>query len=102
MSPAREKDQIVELLLRPVIRDKNFRAAVAAIHAGDVATLSRLLDDHPNLLRDRAVEPECYPNGYSRDPKLFWFIANVNALLPIRRRSLPLHQADRSTKMSLC
>ncbi len=83
---AREKAEIVALLDRPVIRDPNFRAAVKALHAGDVAVLSRLLDEHPNLLHDRAVEPDCYPPGYFGDPKLFWFIANNPNL---RRRVAP-------------
>lgn len=83
---AREKAEIVMLLDRPVIRDPNFRAAVKALHAGDVAALSRLLDAHPNLLHDRAIEPDCYPPGYFNDPKLFWFIANNPNL---RRRVAP-------------
>src|SRR5262249_55274377 len=73
---APDRDAIVQLLDRPVITDPRFRAAVAAIHAGDVTTLCRLLDQHPNLLRERAIEPDCYPQSYFRDPKLFWFIAN--------------------------
>ena len=73
---ASDREAIIELLDRPVIRDANFRAAVAAIHAGDVASLGRLLDRHPDLLNMRAIEPDCYPQDYFRDPKLFWFIAN--------------------------
>jgi peptide-methionine (S)-S-oxide reductase len=71
-----DRDAIVTLLDRPVIRDARFRQAVQAIHAGDAAELGRLLDEHPDLLRMRAVEPDCYPADYFRDPKLFWFIAN--------------------------
>ena len=73
---APDREQIIELLDRPVIRDPNFRAAVAAIRAGDVDGLGRLLDQHPELLHMRAIEPDCYPRDYFRDPKLFWFIAN--------------------------
>jgi Ankyrin repeats (many copies)/Ankyrin repeats (3 copies) len=73
---APDRQQIIELLDRPVIRDKPFREAVSAIHAGNLAALSRLLDRHPNLLRERASEPDCYPQDYFRDPRLFWFIAN--------------------------
>ena len=73
---APDKDALVELLDRPVIRDPRFKAAVAAIHRGDVAALARLLDGHPTLLTDRAIEPDCYPQDYFRDPKLFWFVAN--------------------------
>jgi peptide-methionine (S)-S-oxide reductase len=78
---AQDRVEIVTLLDRPVIRDQRFRAAVAAIHAGDVAALDRLLDRHPRLLRERAVEPDCYPRDYFRDPKLFWFIANNPSLM---------------------
>jgi peptide-methionine (S)-S-oxide reductase len=78
---APDRDQIVELLDRPVIRDKRFRAAVDAIHASDLAGLERLLDRHPQLLRMRAVEPDCYPGDYFRDPKLIWFIANNPTLM---------------------
>jgi ankyrin repeat protein len=78
---ARERDEIMELLDRPVIRDPQFRAAVRAIHAGDESTLSALLDAHPDLLRRRPIEPDCYPRDYFRDPKLFWFIANNPTLM---------------------
>ena len=70
---------IVELLDCPVIRDPSFRAAVAAIHAGDVATLERLLDAEPRLRRERIREPACYRESgrpqYFLDPKLVWFVA---------------------------
>jgi ankyrin repeat protein len=82
---AADKAAIVELLDRPVIRDPSFRAAVKAIHAGDVSTLSRLLDAEPRLLRERIVEPACYREAgrsqYFLDPKLFWFIANNPTLV---------------------
>jgi len=82
---ASDRDAIIELLDRPVIRDPAFRAAVAAIHAGDAAELSRLLDRHPNLLHDRAVEPECYRQAgrpqYFLDPKLLWFVADNPTLV---------------------
>lgn len=78
---APDKADIVALLDRPVMRDPLFRAAVGAIHRGDAAALERLLGTHPRLLRERAVEPECYPRDYFRDPKLFWFVANNPALV---------------------
>jgi ankyrin repeat protein len=82
---AADKAAIVELLDRPVIRDRGFRAAVAALRRGDVAGLARLLDAGPRLLRERIVEPECYREAgrpqYFRDPKLFWFIANNPTLM---------------------
>jgi ankyrin repeat protein len=73
---APDRETIIELLDRPVIRDPNFRAAVTTIRNGDLHGLGRLLDQHPELLHMRAIEPDCYPRDYFRDPKLFWFIAN--------------------------
>lgn len=77
-----EKPAIVNLLTRPCIHDPHFKAAVAAIHAGDLATLQQLLADHPNLSRDSAEEPDCYPPGYFSNPKLLWFVANNPTLVP--------------------
>jgi peptide-methionine (S)-S-oxide reductase len=87
---APDRERIVELLDRPVIRDERFRNAVKAIHAGNVAALGRLLDRHPELLHERAIEPDCYPRDYFRDPKLFWFIAGNPALV----RKMPANIAD--------
>lgn len=91
---ARERAAIVALLDRSVIADPSFRAAVAAIHAGDVARLVTLLDAEPRLLRERIVEPDAYRKAqrpdYFRDPKLFWFIANN----PIRVERLPTNIVD--------
>lgn len=78
---ARNRGEIIELLDRPVIRDPRFRAAVQAIHTGDQITLCKLLDAHPDLLTARAIEPDCYPRGYFRNPKLLWFIANNPTLM---------------------
>jgi peptide-methionine (S)-S-oxide reductase len=73
---AADRDAIVHLLDRPVIDEPNFRAAVNAIHAGDLTALTQLLADHPNLSRDRAVEPACYlSTDYFGSPKLLWFVA---------------------------
>ncbi len=81
---ANDKEKIAELLDRPVIRDPNFKAAVLAIQTGDVAGLRRLLAAHPNLVHDRAIEPDCYTPGYFKDPKLLWFIAdNPNLIRPM-------------------
>jgi ankyrin repeat protein len=87
---AADRERIVELLDRPVIRDERFRNAVRAIHTGNVAALGRLLDRHPELLHERAIEPDCYPRDYFRDPKLFWFIAGNPALV----RKMPANIAD--------
>jgi ankyrin repeat protein len=78
---ARDRATIIELLARPVIRDPLFRAAVKAIHGGDETALNKLLDTHPHLLTVRAIEPDCYPRDYFRDPRLFWFIANNPTLM---------------------
>jgi ankyrin repeat protein len=88
--PSADRKQIIELLDRPVIRDSRFRAAVSAIQAGDLRSLNRLLDLHPELLSDRAIEPDCYPRDYFRDPKLFWFIANNPTLM----RTMPANITD--------
>ena len=73
---AEDREAIVETLTRPVIRDPHFKAAVTAIHAGNLPALKQLLANHPNLVHDRAMEPDCYPPGYFSNPKLLWFVAN--------------------------
>ena len=73
---APDKAEIVHKLARPVIDDPAFAAAVTAIQAGDLAGLKRGLDADPGLLKRRAIELDCYPQDYFRDPKLFWFVAN--------------------------
>jgi hypothetical protein len=65
-------------------------AATRPIHAGNVGSLGRLLDRHPELLRERAIEPDCYPRDYFRDPKLFWFIASNPTLV----RKIPANITD--------
>ena len=58
---AADRDGIVELLDRPVIRDPGFRAAVAAIHGGDVPALERVLRRASRgCCEDRIREPSCY------------------------------------------
>jgi ankyrin repeat protein len=89
---AADRDAIIELIDRPVVRDPSFRAAVAALQAGDAAGLGRLLDAEPRLLRERILEPDCYREAqrpqYFRDPKLFWFIANNPTLMQAMPASL--------------
>lgn len=87
---APDKERIIELLDRPVMRDPAFRAAVRAIQTGDLPALKRLLNDHPNLVRDRAVEPDCYPADYFRDPRLLWFVANNPNLI----KSMPANTVE--------
>jgi hypothetical protein len=64
------------------IADPLFRRAVEAIDAGDLVTLSRLLDEHRGLIRQRLDMPV---TGYFRHPFLLWFIAGN----PVRAESLP-------------
>jgi hypothetical protein len=91
---AADKAAIVELLDRPVIRDRAFRAAVRAVQKGDVEALKRQLDAEPRLLSERILEPECYRQAdrrqYFRDPKLFWFVANNPALV----KRMPANMVD--------
>lgn len=83
---AAERAAIVELLVRPVIRDPSFRRAVDAIHRGDLDALVTLLDAEPRLLRERIVEPQCYRDAtrpdYFLDPYLFWFVGWNPPLAP--------------------
>ena len=89
---ASDKSAIIEVLARPVIRDRSFRAAVTALQQGDASRLRRLLDSEPRLLRERIVEPDCYREAsrsqYFRDPKLFWFIANNPTLMKEMPRNI--------------
>lgn len=66
----------------PPVADPAFRAAVAAIQAGDEKALAALLDADPGLLSRAAVDPGPMQEGYFADPKLFWFIANNPTLIP--------------------
>jgi ankyrin repeat protein len=77
---ASERAAIIALLDRGSIADPAFRAAVAAVHAGDTTALERSLDAEPRLLHDPIVGPDVYRNaprrGYFVDPKLVWYLAN--------------------------
>lgn len=92
-SRAKGKAALVELFDRPVIRDPSFRAAVDAIHAGDVEKLERQIDGDPRLMSDRIREPNCYRDSgrsqYFLDPKLFWFIANNPTLIDSMPANMP-------------
>jgi Ankyrin repeats (3 copies) len=102
-----DRDAIIALLARPVIRDPELRDAVAAIHAGDLAAIERLA---PELLHRRIIEPEGYGDSYFRDPMLLWFVAGNPSLrrLPdniaeVARALLSLGpaQADRDYTLEL-
>jgi len=78
-----DRDRILSLTAEgPRIEDAEFRAAVAAIQAGDAGTLARLLDARPSLLTEPAIEPDIGTRGYFSDPMLFWFVANNPTLIP--------------------
>ena len=68
------------------IADPPFRAAVAAVDAGDVRALDALLAAHPELVRDRLEQGE----GYFRRPYLLWFVAEN----PVRTGRLPANVAE--------
>jgi hypothetical protein len=61
--------------------DDLFASAVAAIDAGDVAALQRLLTDHPRLVHDRLDTPGAWLrdkvgpalDGFFQRPFLLWF-----------------------------
>jgi hypothetical protein len=102
-----DRDAIVALLARPVIRDPDLRDAVAAIHAGDLAAIERL---PPELLHRRIIEPEGYGESYFHDPMPLWFVAGNPGLrrLPdnialVTRALLSLgpDQADRDYTLEL-
>ena len=66
----------------PVLSD-----AIAAIDAGDVASLDALLSANPYLLTDRIANGE---DGYFAAPYLLWFVVEN----PIRNERLPPNIAD--------
>jgi hypothetical protein len=81
----------------PESLDRLFREAVSAIDAGDVATLERLLAEHPRLVRDRLDSPGAWlrdkvggaVEGFFRQPYLLWFVAED----PVRSGKLPTNIA---------
>jgi hypothetical protein len=78
--------------------DDLFASAVAAIDAGDVAALQRLLTDHPRLVHDRLDTPGAWLRdkvgpaleGFFQEPYLLWFVAED----PVRNGRLPANIAD--------
>ncbi len=73
--------------------DAAFREAVAAIDAGDVAKLERLVAENPALVRDRLASPGAWLrdrvggalDGFFKRPYLLWFVAED----PVRNGKLP-------------
>ncbi len=72
----------------PEIADPAFREAVAAIDAGNVLALEKLLAAEPRLVRERLEDYEGL--GYFRRPYLLWFVAEN----PIRNGTLPANIGD--------
>lgn len=78
---------------RPRSLDSLFRETVAAIDAGDVAAVERLVAEHPELLRDRLEAPGAWLrdrvgralDDFFQRPYLLWFIAED----PVRNGVLP-------------
>jgi peptide-methionine (S)-S-oxide reductase len=64
------------------INDVEFRSAVEAIDAGNIAALSILINENPDLLTKRLNTPDA--QGYFKDPYLLWFVADN----PIRNATL--------------
>jgi peptide-methionine (S)-S-oxide reductase len=82
----------------PTRLDELFCSAVAAIDAGDVAGLDRLVAAHPALVRQRLDEPGAWLrdkvggalDGFFQKPYLLWFVAED----PVRNARLPANIAD--------
>ena len=78
--------------------DSLFREAVAAIDAGDLAALERLLTAHPELVRERLAAPGAWLrdqvgdalDGFFREPYLLWFVAED----PVRTGRLAANIAE--------
>jgi hypothetical protein len=78
--------------------DPLYAKAVAAIDAGYVATLERLLSEHPRLVRDRLDTPGAWLrdqvgaalDGFFHKPYLLWFVAED----PVRIGRLPKNIAQ--------
>jgi len=67
--------------------EDRFAAALAAIDAGDVATLEKLLRENPSLATERRDSPA---DGFFARPYLLWFVAED----PVRAGKLPPNIAE--------
>lgn len=83
---------------QPDSLDALFRDAVAAIDAGDVPALERLLAEHPRLVSERLESPGEWLrkhvggalDGFFARPYLLWFVAED----PVRNGKLPKNIAE--------
>ena len=82
----------------PMTIDDRFRRAVAAIDAGDIAELERLLESDPGLACERLETPGAWLrdkvgralDDFFKAPYLLWFVAED----PVRNGVLPKNIAD--------
>jgi peptide-methionine (S)-S-oxide reductase len=73
--------------------DADFRDAVSAVDAGDVAKVERLIAEKPALIRERLASPGAWLrdkvggvlDGFFQRPYLLWFVAED----PVRNGALP-------------
>ena len=85
------------VVIPPEPLDSIFRLAVAAVDAGDEAGLTRLLAEHPRLVRERLDAPGEWLrtkvgdalDGFFKAPYLLWFVAED----PVRNAELPANVA---------
>jgi hypothetical protein len=73
--------------------DLHFRDAVTAMDSGDVVQLTQILDNHPELVKERLYKPGKWLtsvigdalNGFFKAPYLLWFISED----AVRNKTLP-------------
>jgi hypothetical protein len=81
------------MMSEPASLDSHFRDAVAAIDAGDIAALQRMITANPALVRERLTSPGAWlrdkiggaADGFFQRPYLLWFVAED----PVRNGKLP-------------
>ena len=84
---------IIHIMGASTIQDQLFHEAVQAIDAGELVKLQSLLDDHPNLVHERLLQPGTWLSekvgdalqDFFKEPYLLWFVADN----PIRHERLP-------------
>ncbi len=86
LPPCEARDALVATFSEVRIDDADLRAAVAALDAGDVESLSGLLRQHPAVLTLRVAKAAWFAGPYFTRPTLLHFVANN----PTRRPTMPL------------